>query len=89
MRRCSPRFSSCWAPSFSLQLKDYLEHTLLETQARRARQIGETLIASIPRTGPGAVPTAVEELYAPELSNRFIRITREDGQVLYRLRTAD
>jgi heavy metal sensor kinase len=68
----------------SLQLKDYLEQTLLETQARRARQIGETLIASIPRTGPGAVPTAVEELYAPELSNRFIRITREDGQVLYR-----
>jgi len=67
-----------------LQLKNYLERTLLETQARRAQQIGDTLIAGIPRTGPDSVAASVEELYAPELSNRFIRITREDGKVLYR-----
>ena len=66
-----------------VQVKDYLESTLLATQARRARQIGETLVAGIPRTGEGAMAAEVEELYAPELSDRFIRITRPDGRQLY------
>jgi heavy metal sensor kinase len=65
------------------QLKSYLEATLIETQARRARQIGETLIAGIPRTGEGAVGIAVESLYTPESSDRFIRISRRDRSVVY------
>ena len=66
-----------------VQVKAYLENTLLETQARRARQIGETLVAAIPRTGEPSIAGAIEALYAPELSSRFIRVTRPDGGVLY------
>jgi len=65
------------------QLKSYLEATLLEAQARRARQIGETLVVGIRRTGEGPVGAAVESLYAPESSDRFIRISRGDHSVLY------
>ena len=66
-----------------VQAKSYLEATILETQARRARQIGETLIAGIPRTGESAIPAQIESLYAPELSDRFIRVSRRDGSLLY------
>lgn len=64
-------------------VREYLYDTLLETQARRARQIAETLIASVPRTGEDIVAREIESLYAPELGDRFIRVTRHDGSVLY------
>src|ERR1019366_8368223 len=56
---------------------------LLETQARRARQIAETLVANEPRTGEAYVVRQIKELYAPELGDRFIRVTRSDGSLLY------
>jgi heavy metal sensor kinase len=65
------------------RLKSYLETAIMETQARRARQIGETLIAGIPQTGEAAVASEIERLYAPEQSDRFIRVSRSDGSVLY------
>jgi heavy metal sensor kinase len=65
------------------RLKSYLETAMMETQARRARQIGETLIAGIPRTGEAAVASEIETLYAPEQSDRFIRVGRWDGSLLY------
>jgi heavy metal sensor kinase len=64
-------------------VKVYLSDTILETQARRARQIAGTLIANAPRTGEGYVVREIESLYAPELGDRFIRVTRADGSVLY------
>ena len=66
-----------------IQLKTYLQNTLLETQARRAQQIAETLLSPIDRTGEKYVVEEIETLYAPEHSDRFIRITRKDGNVLY------
>jgi heavy metal sensor kinase len=66
-----------------VRLQSYLEENVLDTQARRARQIASTLLA---RIAPRAEATVVEEikaLYSPELSDRFIRITRVDGSVLY------
>ena len=66
-----------------IRLKSNLEAALLDTQARRARQIGETLIAGIPRTGEAAVASEIETLYAPEQSDRFIRVGRWDGSLLY------
>ena len=66
-----------------LSLQRYLDANLLDTQARRARQIAGTLI---PGTGRAAEPTlaaAVENLYSPEANGRFIRITRADGAVVY------
>jgi len=66
------------------QVRAYLKATLLETQSRRARQIAETLIANIPSTGEAYVGTQIETLYAPEQGDRFIRVSRPDGSVLYR-----
>jgi heavy metal sensor kinase len=64
-------------------LREYLESNVLDTQARRARQIADTLVAAAGRTGEVAMAREVEELYAPEANERFIRITRGDGHVVY------
>ena len=64
-------------------LRYYLETSLRDTQARRARQIADTLLANIGQTGEAFVASEVRTLYAPEANNRFIRITRQDGGVLY------
>lgn len=64
-------------------LRQYLELNVLDNQARRARQIADTLVAAVSRTGEAALARQVEELYAPEANERFIRITRADGHVVY------
>ncbi len=52
------------------------------SMTHRAKQIAQTLL------GPGEIDegnaaTEIELRYAPELNDRFIRITRSDGKVLY------
>jgi heavy metal sensor kinase len=64
-------------------LRHSLEANLLDTQARRARQIAATLIAHAGRGGEDSVRAQVENLYSPEANDRFIRITRADGTVIY------
>ena len=64
-------------------LRQYLESNVLDTQERRARQIVDTLVAAVSRTGESGMAREVEELYAPEANERFIRITRGDGHVVY------
>jgi heavy metal sensor kinase len=64
-------------------VRDYLDDTILQTQARRARQIAETLVANVPATGEDYVVREIKALYAPELGDRFIRVTRSDGSLLY------
>jgi heavy metal sensor kinase len=64
-------------------LREYLESNVLDTQARRAGQIADTLVAAASRTGEATMAREVEELYAPEANERFIRITRGDGHVVY------
>lgn len=64
-------------------LRQYLESNVLDTQARRARQIADTLVAAASRTGEAVMAREVEELYAPEANERFIRITRGDGHLIY------
>jgi heavy metal sensor kinase len=66
-----------------LLLRHYLEANLLDTQARRARQIADTLVAHSSRSGEDVMRSQVESLYSPEASDRFIRITRADGEVVY------
>lgn len=63
-----------------IQLRGYLEGTILDTQERRARQIGETLV---PNLDDSRIAGEISALYAPEHSDRFIRITRRDGSVVY------
>lgn len=64
-------------------LRHYLEASQLETQARRARQIADTLVAATARTGEGPLRQEVEALYAPAANERFIRITAPGGRVVY------
>jgi heavy metal sensor kinase len=64
-------------------LRHYLEANLLDIQTRRARQIAGTLVARAGRSSEPAMRTEVENLYSPEVNDRFIRITRADGAVVY------
>jgi heavy metal sensor kinase len=64
-------------------LRHYLEANLLDNQARRARQIAGTLVAHAGRGGEAELANEVESLYSPEVNDRFIRISRADGQVVY------
>lgn len=64
-----------------LLLQHYLVSSALDTQIRRARQIAATLLAA---PGDGArLGAQIEQLYAPELNERFIRISTADGHILY------
>lgn len=64
-------------------LRHFLENDLAESQARRARQIADTLVARVQQTGEAYVASEVKDLYEPEVNDRFIRITRSDGSVAY------
>ncbi|HTS16881.1 MAG TPA: ATP-binding protein [Verrucomicrobiae bacterium] len=64
-------------------LKHFLESDLAQSQARRARQIADTLLARVSQTGAAYVAAEVKDLYEPEVNDRFIRITRSDGSVVY------
>ena len=64
-------------------LRHYLEANVLDNQARRARQIADTLVAHIGRRDEALLGNRVEDLYSPEANDRFIRISRADGAVVY------
>jgi heavy metal sensor kinase len=64
-------------------LRHFLENNLRETQARRAQQIADTLVARVGETGEDYVVREIKDLYEPEMNGRFIRVTRSDGSVLY------
>lgn len=66
-----------------LDLSRFLERNVEQSQARRAHQIADTLLAQIRRTGPSYVATQAKAWYEPEISDRFIRISRADGPVIY------
>jgi heavy metal sensor kinase len=66
-----------------LLVRHYLEANLLDIQARRAHQIADTLVDSIARTGGAAVAYEIEDLYSPEANDRFLRVTRDDGHLIY------
>lgn len=64
-------------------LRHFLENDLRESQARRARQIADTLVSQIQKTGDLYVASQTKDWYQPEVSDRFIRITQSDGRVIY------
>jgi heavy metal sensor kinase len=64
-------------------LKHYLEASLAQAQERRAQQIADTLLADVKQTGEAAIAKEINSLYAPEINDRFIRVSRLDGNVLY------
>jgi heavy metal sensor kinase len=64
-------------------LKMHLETSLAGDQMYRAQRIADTLLANIGKTGEAHVVGEINSWFAPETNERFIRITRGDGSVLY------
>jgi hypothetical protein len=66
-----------------LDLRHFLENDLRQTESRRARFIANTLLAHVHQTGEPYVASQTKDWYQPETSGRFIRITRDDGTLIY------
>jgi len=66
-----------------LDLRRFLEDDLSRAQSRRARQIAATLLVHVKQTGETYVASQTKDWYEPEINDRFIRITRADGTLLY------
>jgi two-component system, OmpR family, sensor kinase len=66
-----------------VSLRHYLASALQDTLRRRAHQIGTSRLLSAERTGESFVIDQIKTLYGPELNDRFIRISRPDGSLLY------
>jgi len=68
---------------FYSSLQHFLKNDVRESQARRARQIADTLLAHINPSDENRVAEEIKTFYAPEINDRFIRVSRPDGSVLY------
>ena len=66
-----------------LDLRHFLENDLRQSQFRRTRQIANTLLVHVKQTGEAAVASQTKDWYEPEINDRFIRITRADGTLIY------
>lgn len=64
-------------------LSQYLNRSLIESLRNQARQIGENFLIDVQVSGENYVIGEINEHYAPELNNRFVRVTRANGSVLY------
>jgi heavy metal sensor kinase len=64
-------------------LRQYLERSLADSLRRRSEQIAGSLLANAGKTGENYVVEEIKARYAPENSDRFIRVSRAGGGVLY------
>ena len=66
------------------RLERHLVGQLKESLVEQARTIAEELLVFVNTRGEQYVITEINESYDPEVNGRFIRVTRQDGHVLYR-----
>src|SRR5690348_10856259 len=66
-----------------VDLRYFLENNLRQTQSRRAHQLADSALPQIGKIGENAVIHDIEDRFAPEVNDRFIRVTRANGSVLY------
>ncbi len=66
-----------------LGLSYFLRRAQADTIERRAREVGAILAAHIEREGEAYTIDLIKTSYAPEHNDRFIRIRRPDGTLLY------
>lgn len=66
-----------------LALEKSLVGSLRETQLRRARQVSELVRQEVQKRGEARVGQEVEVRYAPEINDRFVRITQHGGVQVY------
>jgi heavy metal sensor kinase len=73
----------CFGGYTYLGFKRYLIQSLQHTLLRRAHQIASTILVDMPKKGESYVATEIQARYAPELNERFIRITDPSGRIIY------
>jgi heavy metal sensor kinase len=61
----------------------YLVSSLDETLTRRARQIASDASSRLANADDATLISQIEAIYAPQANDRFIRLTRGDGSLLY------
>jgi heavy metal sensor kinase len=66
-----------------LDLRHFLENDLRDSQFRRTRQIANNFLLHVKQTGEPYVASQTKDWYEPEINDRFIRITRDDGTLVY------
>ena len=66
-----------------LALRTSLVNSLKENQLRRARQVGQLLREQTASQNQSRVGAEVEARYAPDVNDRFVRISQSDGVLLY------
>jgi heavy metal sensor kinase len=64
-------------------LRHYLKQSLAESLQRRTQQIAASLLAGVEKTGEPFVADEIKARYAPENYDRFVRLSRRDGAVIY------
>jgi heavy metal sensor kinase len=64
-------------------VKQHLTKQLEQSLIEQAGAIGEELLVAVPTRGDQYAIAEINESYDPEVNGRFIRVTREDGRVLY------
>jgi heavy metal sensor kinase len=69
--------------SVYLGLSHYLEWTLKETLSQQSKQIGESWLGDVGVSGESYVAGEINEHISPKVNDRFVRITRADGDVMY------
>jgi heavy metal sensor kinase len=75
-------FLLCGATMYQA-LRRYLEQSLAESLLRRTGQITVSLLADVEKTGEPYVVEEIKARYAPENYDRFIRLSRRDGTLIY------
>ncbi len=64
-------------------LERSLTGALKENQFRRARQVSQLLSELLDKRNANAAGPEIEARYAPGLNDRFVRVSRRDGAVIY------
>ena len=65
-------------------LQRHLNLEMNESLVRQARTIGDEVLVNVGARGNKYAVTEIEESYEPEVNGGFIRVTKQDGSVLYR-----
>jgi hypothetical protein len=64
-------------------LEHYLVGAVKESQLRRARQIAQLVTEESKKSAVAKMGDEVEARYAPGLNDRFVRVSRPTGEVIY------
>jgi heavy metal sensor kinase len=61
----------------------FLENDLRQSEIRRAHRVADLVLAHANPDDPAAIATQTKEWFEPEMNDRFIRVTRANGTVVY------